>query len=207
MNKHDHHGQYRAERGMVRIRMERTTLASLLWRAARAGWIPITAAQLFEQIFSWFRRTIARTYCDQCAVSFPPRACRGLAVHLHTHRVNVARHWGFCSHLCRETWLGAGAAEDLWPIVDDSIPYDPAPFTSDDGQVQVSVFFDDGPGSVVAGVAVVDAAGEQRFGLLNGRLILSVVLASPQEANSWWRSPAWMTTGLVEVCADLREAA
>lgn len=183
------------------------TIQRAALHAARAGWIPLWCALGMVSIMGWIGAAFIHAACDQCKSRIPHRGVRGLAVHLHTHRVDLAKHWSFCSDRCRERWLSSGAAEDLHAIVDDSIPYDPVPFTSDDGEVQVSVFYDDGPGSVVHGVAVRDAAGEIRFGLMNGRLILSVVLASPSAVNAWWRSPAWMTTGLVEVCADHREAA
>lgn len=187
----------------------RTIAKSNATLAAAAGWIPLRAALAFGAGMRWLSAALpAAARCDRCARRIRPRGWHGLAAHLHTERVNVTRWWGFCSDQCRARWFAAGSAADLHPVVAAGAePYDPVPMTPDDGQVQLSIIHDDGPGHGAPGVCARGADGEPRLVVANGRLVASVLLASPEAVNRWWRSPAWMTPGLVEVCADFREAA
>lgn len=181
---------------------------SAAWAVARKGWIPLWAALVFDAFMRWISAAFVIAHCDDCKRRIPRHGRKLLIVHFHAQpRVNGYRMWGFCSDACRARWFGAGAADDFHPIVDDWVVYDPTPFTSADGPVCVSIIHDDGPGRGAPGVALNDAHGNRKIAVTNGVLVASVVLESPQAVNAWWRTPAWLTDGIVEVVADHREAA
>lgn len=176
--------------------------------AAIAGLIPLPAALALDAGLRWLSGALVSARCDHCSKRIPRRGWHGLAAHLHTERVNVTRWWGFCSHACRARWFAAGSAADLHPVVEvGAEPYDPVPMTPADGEVQLSIIHDDGPGRGAPGVCARGADGEPRLVVANGRLVLSVILASPEAVNAWWRTPAWLTPGLAETVVDERQAA
>ena len=153
-----------------------------------AALLPIDAVLALDDALAWLGRSWALAWarCDECGGR---GGRRGLIVHLHTGRVNVAHHWGFCSEACRASWFCAGSAADLHPIAAPGAPYDPVPFSEEDGEVMVSVLFDDGPGRGAPGHAAVDAVGRPRFVVANGHLVAAALLASPWAVNAWWREP------------------
>lgn len=181
------------------------------WATARSvaltGLIPIWAALIFDAFMRWISAAFVVAHCDDCKRRIPHRGCKMLIVHFHTQRVNALRRWGFCSDACRARFFGAGDTKDLHPIVDDWVIYDPLPFTSNDGPVCVSVIHDDGPGRGAPGVVALDAHGNRKLTVTNGWPIASLMLASPQAVNAWWKTPSWITPGVVETILDHREAA
>lgn len=169
----------------------RQAFRSAALAAVRAGWVPLSLAEAVVDGLAWLRSVIVFATCDECARRAPLAGRHGLLIHLHTGRVNVVRQWGFCSPGCRERWLAAGSGEDLHPIAAQDAPtYDPVLFDARvDGEVMVSVIFDDGPGRGAPGVAAVDADGTPRLVVANGRLVAAALLASPAAVNAWWRAP------------------
>ena len=180
----------------------RQAFRSAALAAARSGWVPLAVVEAALDGLAWLRSVLVPATCDECARRAPRAGRHGLAIHLHTGRMTVLRHWGFCSPACRERWLCAGSAEDLHPIAAPDAPYDPVPFDLRvDGAVMVTVIFDDGPGRGAPGVAAVDADGQPRLVVANGTRVASALLASPAAVNAWWRAPFVATAVPTEACA------
>ena len=185
--------------------MDKTIRAAIL-----SGFLRLDVVRAIDDIIARIRASLVTASCDLCGGQIDRRAPKMLIAHMLAQRVNVARHWGFCSDLCRETWFSAGASVDLHPIADLD-EEDPIPFRPDDGVVHVSIIHDDGPTGAAmgapVGVAILNPIdGHPVFMVKHGRVAMYARFASPADVNLWWRAPQTITTGTLEVI-DWRVAA
>ncbi len=181
----------------------------ILRMALLCGFLRFEEVRAFDGFLAQLRASRATLPCDLCRATVPREAPKMVIAHLLAQRVNVARHWAFCSDLCRERWLGTGTVEDLHPIADADVECeDPVPFRAEDGPVYLSIIYDDGPNSGAPGVVVLNPVDQEPvFAVTHGRVVMSLRLASPSAVNAWWKVPQMLTDGLLDLAFDRRVAA
>lgn len=181
-------------------------MIKILRIAVLCGLLLFEELRAFMAFMAQLRASEETLPCDLCRATVPRRAPKMLIVHLLTQRVNVARHWAFCSDICREQWFAAGTQDDLHPIVGLDCE-DPVPFREDDGPVYLSVIYDNGPDEKKGVVVLNPIDNEPVFAVTHGEVMLSMRLASPRAVNAWWKVPQMLTDGLLDLAFDRRVAA
>lgn len=147
----------------------------------------------------------------RCPLDVPCSCCGargawvlGLMIHCTNFtRVNLMRHWPFCSVECRGAWFVTGAADEFWPVSEHWNHLHP-----DDRSFCLSVIVYDGPLAHAEPQRILYPDGDNRcLWTYFGELAAMVGLHDPVALNRWWRMPNRMTGDLHQAHFVRAEAA